>query len=62
MLCDALDIEHKLIRPRKVRHNGKARHRHINEEQQFYSYLSFYFLDDLNVQILAYLKRSNNIS
>jgi len=23
-LCDSLNIEHKLIRPRKVRHNGKV--------------------------------------
>ena len=61
MLCDALNIEHKLIKPRTPRHNGKVERSHRNDQQRFYSYLTFYSLDDLNVQMRAYLKRSNNI-
>ena len=60
-LCDALNIEHKLIRPRTPRHNGKVERSHRNDQQRFYSHLSFYSLDDLNIQMRAYLKRSNNI-
>ena len=61
MLCDALNIQHKLIRPRTPRHNGKVERSHRNDQERFYSYLSFYSLDDLNIQMRAYLKRSNNI-
>ena len=61
MLCLDLNIEHKLIRPRTPRHNGKVERSHRNDQQRFYNYLSFYSYDDLIKQMKAYLKRSNNI-
>ena len=60
-LCEELNIHHKLIRPRTPRHNGKVERSHRNDQQRFYSYLSFYSYDDLKTQMKAYLKRSNNI-
>ena len=61
ILCNELNITHKLIRPRTPRHNGKVERSHRNDQQRFYSYLSFYSFDDLLIQMKAYLKRSNNI-
>ena len=61
MLCLSLNIEHKLMRPRTPRHNGKVERSHRNDQQRFYNYLSFYSYDDLIIQMKAYLKRSNNI-
>jgi len=60
-LCASLNIEHKLIRPRTPRHNGKVERSHRNDQNRFYNYLSFYSYDDLLKQMKAYLKRSNNI-
>lgn len=59
--CQELNIEHKLIKPRTPRHNGKVERSHRNDQQRFYSYLSFYSLEDLNNQMKAYLTRSNDI-
>lgn len=61
ILCKKLSIEHKLIKPRTSRHNGKVERSHRNDKKHFYSWLSFYSLDDLNLQMKDYLKRSNNI-
>ena len=61
ILCDSLNIEHKLIRPRTPRHNGKVERSHRNDQNRFYNYLSFYSYDDLKKQMKSYLKRSNNI-
>ena len=60
-LCDELGIKHHLIRPRTPRHNGKVERSHRNDQARFYSVLKFYDLEDLNLQMKAYLKRSNNI-
>ena len=60
-LCNELNIQHKLIRPRTPRHNGKVERSHRNDQQRFYSNLHFYSYDDLLKQMKAYLKRSNNI-
>lgn len=60
-LLNSLNITHKLIKPRTPRHNGKVERSHRNDQQRFYSYLSFYSYDDLKLQMKAYLKRSNNI-
>lgn len=60
-LLNSLKITHKLIKPRTPRHNGKVERSHRNDQQRFYSYLSFYSYDDLLKQMKAYLKRSNNI-
>ena len=60
-LLKSLNITHKLIKPRTPRHNGKVERSHRNDQQRFYSYLSFYSYDDLKLQMKAYLKRSNNI-
>lgn len=61
LLCHELNIEHKLIRPRTPRHNGKVERSHRNDQNRFYNYLKFYSYEDLQVQMKAYLKRSNNI-
>ena len=61
ILCNNLNIEHKLIRPRTPRHNGKVERSHRNDQNRFYNYLSFYSYDDLLKQMKSYLKRSNNI-
>ena len=59
--CNDLNIEHKLIRPRTPRHNGKVERSHRNDSERFYKFLSFYSYDDLKYQMKNYLKRSNNI-
>lgn len=61
ILCNTLDIEHKRIKPRTPRHNGKVERSHRNDQQRFYNYLKFYSYDDLLNQMKRYLKRSNNI-
>ena len=60
-LCDSLGIEHKTIKPRTPRHNGKVERSHRNDNVRFYQYLKFYSFDDLQTQMKRYLKRSNNI-
>ena len=60
-LCLKLDINHHKIRPRTPRHNGKVERSHRNDNERFYSFLSFYSLEDLIKQGTQYLKRSNNI-
>ena len=47
ILCEELKIIHKLIKPRTPRHNGKVERSHRNDQQRFYSNLSFYSYDDL---------------
>ena len=59
--CIKYGIEHKLIRPRTPRHNGKVERSHRNDNERFYRYFKFYSFDDLRKQMLSYLKRSNNI-
>lgn len=61
VLCNNLGINHQLIRPRTPRHNGKVERSHRNDQNRFYSFLSFYSYEDLIKQMKAYLKRSNNI-
>ena len=61
ILCSELNIEHKKIRPRTPRHNGKVERSHRNDQQRFYNHLSFYSYNDLIIQMKNYLKRSNNI-
>ena len=60
-LLKSLNIQHKLIKPRTPRHNGKVERSHRNDQQRFYSYLKFYSYNDLLMQMKTYLKRSNNI-
>ena len=61
LFCEKLGIIHKLIKPRTPRHNGKVERSHRDDNERFYSWLKFYSLDDLNKQMSAYLRRSNNI-
>ena len=60
-LMKELEIRHHKIRPRTPEHNGKVERSHRNDNERFYSYLSFYSLEDLRKQGSAYLKRSNRI-
>ncbi len=60
-LCQKLCIEHKLIRPRTPRHNGKVERSHRNDQERFYKHLSFYSYNDLLYQMSNYLYRSNRI-
>ena len=61
MFCKYHKIEHKLIRPRTPRHNGKVERSHRNDNERFYNWLRFYSFEDLKKQMKAYLDRSNNI-
>ena len=61
IFCRTHGIEHKLIRPRTPRHNGKVERSHRSDNERFYRWLKFYSFDDLLLQMKAYLKRSNNI-
>lgn len=61
MLCNEYGIEHKLIRPRTPRHNGKVERSHRNDNERFYKYLRFYSFEDLERQMAVYLRKSNNI-
>lgn len=59
--CEREGIEHKLIKPRTPRHNGKVERSHRNDNERFYKKLKFYSYNDLLTQMKAYLRRSNNI-
>ena len=59
--CGEHGIEHKLIKPRTPRHNGKVERSHRNDNERFYKKLKFYSFEDLQTQMKAYLRRSNNI-
>ena len=59
--CRKNKIEHKTIKPRTPRHNGKVERSHRTDNERFYSKLKFYSYDDLVKQMKAYLERSNNI-
>lgn len=61
MFCEKYNIEHKLIKPRTPRHNGKVERSHRNDNERFYKWLKFYSYEDLKLQMKAYLERSNNI-
>ena len=61
VLCDKLNIEHKRIRPRTPRHNGKVERSHRNDQERFYNHMSFYNYQDLLTQMKHYLNRSNRI-
>ena len=59
--CLKENIYHHKISSRTPRHNGKVQRSHRNDNERFYSFLSFYSLEDLRYQGSQYLKRSNNI-
>ena len=59
--CSFHKIEHKTIKPRTPRHNGKVERSHRNDNERFYKWLKFYSYEDLLKQMKAYLIRSNNI-
>jgi len=61
LLCDRLKIKHVLIKPRTPRHNGKVERSHRSDNERFYRHLKFYSYEDLQLQMKAYLERSNNI-
>lgn len=60
-LCHSLGIEHKLIRPRTPRHNGKVERSHRNDNRRFYRNLKFYSYEDLIKQMKRYLYFSNRL-
>ena len=59
--CEEQGIEHKTIKPRTPRHNGKVERSHRSDNERFYKFLRFHSFDDLKTQMKAYLRRSNNI-
>lgn len=61
VLCEQLGIEHKCIRPRTPRHNGKVERSHRNDNRRFYQHLQFYSYDDLIKQMKSYLYLSNRL-
>ena len=60
-LCEELGIEHKCIKPRTPRHNGKVERSHRNDNKRFYKHLQFYSYDDLIKQMERYLYQSNRL-
>ena len=44
-----------------MKYRRKVERSHRNDNERFYSFLSFYSLEDLIKQGTKYLKRSNNI-
>lgn len=61
MLCKFFGIRHQLIRPRTPRHNGKVERSHRSDNERFYRYLHYFSFEDLQKQMAAYLRRSNDI-
>ncbi len=61
VLCHQLNICHKTIRPKTPWHNGKVERSHRNDQERFYNHLSFYSYEDLLLQMMRYLRRSNRI-
>ena len=61
LLCEELGIEHKCIKPRTPRHNGKVERSHRNDNKRFYKHLQFYSYDDLIKQMERYLYKSNRL-
>lgn len=59
--CQCNNIKHKLIKPRTPRHNGKVERSHRTDNERFYKFLKFYSYEDLLKQMMAYLKRWNDI-
>ena len=57
--CLKENIYHHKIRPRTPRHNGKVERIHRNDNERFYSFLSFYSLEDLRYQGSQYLKNNS---
>ena len=54
-------IEHKLIKPKTPRHNGKVERSHRNDNERFYNNLTFDSLEDLRRKGKKYLERTNKI-
>lgn len=61
LFCQKQGITHQLIRPRTPRHKGKVERSHRNDNERFYSRLSFYSYEDLLVQMKRYLYKSNRL-
>ena len=61
LLCEELGIEHKCIKPRTPRHNGKVERSHRNDNKRFYKHLQFYSYGDLIKQMERYLYKSNRL-
>ena len=53
-------IEHKLIRPKTPRHNGKVERSHRKDQERFYYKRVFYSLEDLRNQGKEWRKEYNN--
>ena len=56
-----LGVRHKCIRPYTPRHNGKVERSYREDQKRFYSYHSFYPLDDFAKQLAIRNRRSNNV-
>ncbi|WP_435029496.1 DDE-type integrase/transposase/recombinase [Levyella massiliensis] len=61
LYCQKHGIVHQLIRPRTPRHNGKVERSHRNDNERFYSRLSFYSYEDFLVQMKRYLYKLNRL-
>ena len=55
-----LGIEHKLIRPRTPRHNGKVERSHRKDQERFYFEKVFYSLEDLRNRAKYWINEYNN--
>ncbi len=61
ILCEQLNIIHKLIRRDTPWHNVKVERSHRSDQERFYNHLKFYSFDDIKLQMKAYLHRLNRI-
>lgn len=59
-LCLELSIDHKLIRPRTPRHNGKVERSHRKDQERFYYNKVFWSLEDLRNRGKDWRKEYNN--
>ena len=53
-------IEHKLIRPKTPRHNGKVERSHRKDQERFYYNKVFYSLEDLKNRAKYWIREYNN--
>ncbi len=54
------NIQHKLIRPFTLRHNGKAERSHRKDNEYFYATHKFYSFDDFKKQLALHNRKYNN--
>ena len=55
-----LGIQHKLIKPYTLKHNGKVERSRRKDNEEFYASHKFYSFEDFKNQLAAYQRQYNN--